>query len=67
MLDNKKELALYVINFKIAKTIKENEEKNFDKFQEKIKNLKLEKAQVYENNAEIIEKIISEYLPEIKK
>lgn len=64
---NQTELALYIIELKIAKEIKENTETNFSIFNEKIKKLKEEKQEVYKGNKEIINKILTEYLKDVKK
>ena len=61
------ELALYIIELKIAKEIKENTETEFSTFSAKIKKLKEEKQEVYKGNKEIINKILTEYLKDVKK
>lgn len=66
MQEDKRELALYVINLKIAKEFKENTEKDYARFREKIKKLKEEKEEIYKENNTIIEKVINEYLDEVK-
>lgn len=55
------DLAIEIINMKIAKEIKNNKEKNFEKFKEKIINLKNQRKEIYKNNQEIIEKVLNEY------
>ena len=65
--NNRKELALYVINFKIADSIKNNKEKNFEIFNKKIQELNDEKNEIYNNNEEIIEKELKNYLEEFKQ
>lgn len=65
--ENKVELALYVINLKIANEIKNNTEENYEKFKNKINILNKEKEEIYKNNEEIIEKVLNTYLEEIKK
>lgn len=64
---NRKELALYVINLKIADSIKNNTEKDFDKFNEKIQVLNEEKNEIYKDNESIIEKVLTVYLEEMKQ
>lgn len=64
--ENKIDLALYIINLKIADTIKNNKEKDYKKFQEKIEILKEEKKKIYNNDKEIIDKVLNIYLEEIK-
>ncbi len=61
------ELALYVINLKIANEIKNNTEENYEKFKNKINILNKEKEEIYKNNEEIIGKVLNTYLEEIKK
>ena len=61
------ELAINIINLKIAKEIKENKEKEFDKFKEKILKLEDERDQIYLGNEEIINKVIEKYLKEVKE
>lgn len=61
------ELAINIINLKIAKEIKENKEKEFDKFKEKIVKLEDERDQIYLENEEIINKVIEKYLKEVKE
>jgi len=61
------ELAINIINLKIAKEIKENKEKEFDKFKEKIVKLEDERNQIYLGNEEIINKVIEKYLKEVKE
>lgn len=64
---DKIELAINVINLKIAKEVKYNKEKEYVKFKEKITNLQQERDQVYLENEQIINKILTEYLDEIKE
>ena len=61
------ELAINIINLKIANEIKENKEKEFDKFKEKIVKLEDERDQIYLENEEIINKVIEKYLKEVKE
>ena len=56
------ELALEIINLKIAKEIKENKEKDFKKFKENILKLKDERKDIYSGDKRTIEKVIKEYL-----
>ena len=58
---------MYVINLKIAKAIKENEEKDYEAFKTKIEKLTDEKREIYKGNQEIINKVQNVYLEEIKK
>ncbi|MDO5011849.1 MAG: hypothetical protein Q4E31_13560 [Intestinibacter bartlettii] len=61
------ELAINIINLKIAKEIKENKEKEYDKFKEKIVKLENERNQIYLGNKEIINKVMEKYLKEVKE
>ena len=58
---------MYVINLRIAKAIKENEEKDYEAFKTKIEKLTDEKREIYKGNQEIINKVLNVYLEEIKK
>ena len=62
---NRKELALYVINLKIADSIKNNTEKKFEIFNKKIQELNNEKNEIYKDNESIIEKVLTRYLEEM--
>ena len=64
---NRKELALYIINLKIADSIKNNTEKDFEKFNKKIEELNNEKNEIYNDNEDTIEKVLTIYLEEIKQ
>ena len=59
------ELALYIIELKKAKLIKENKEKSFEKFKEKVSILDKEKKEIYKENEEIINKVLTEYLKDV--
>ena len=63
---DRKELALYVINLKIAEEIKNNTEKDFEKFKEKMNVFYDEKEEVYKDNEEVVNKILTVYLEEFK-
>lgn len=64
---NRKELALYVINLKIADSIKNNKEKDFRTFNKKIIELNNEKNEIYKDNENVIEKVLTTYLEEMKQ
>lgn len=59
-------MALYVIQLKIAETIKNSKKKTFDDLREKILELTNEKEQIYKQNEEIINKVLNVYLKELK-
>lgn len=60
------ELAVNVINLKIAKEVKYNKEKEYSKFKDKIIKLQEERDQIYLENEKIIDKVLTEYLEEVK-
>ena len=60
------ELAIEIINLKIAQEIKENKEKDYFAFRDKILDLKKEKKEIYLNNQEIIDKVLTKYLNEVR-
>ena len=61
-IEEKIDLAMYVINLKIAKAIKD-----YEAFKTKIEKLTDEKREIYKGNQEIINKVLNVYLEEIKK
>lgn len=61
------ELALYVIELKKAQLIKENKEKNFKNYTDKVSLLNNEKKEIYKGNEEIINKVLTLYLKEVTK
>lgn len=60
------ELALYVINLKIADTIKNNKEKDYKHFKQILELLTNEKKEIYNHNEKVINKVLNVYLEEIK-
>ena len=64
---NQKELSLYIMDLKIAKEIKENTTTNFFEFRSKIQDLQNEKSEIYNDNQQIINKVLNEYLKDVKK
>lgn len=63
---DRSELAIEVINLKIAKGIKENKEKNYFTFREKILSLENERKEIYLSNQEVIDKVLTKYLNEVR-
>lgn len=63
---DKIDLALEIINLKIAKEVKENTEKKYSEFAKKIKVLEDEKKAIYQNNEAIINRVIDVYGKEVK-
>ena len=62
----KMEHALDVLNRKIAKYIREHKDGNIDEFITKLREFAKEEEQIYELNEDIIERVIREYLKDIK-
>lgn len=67
MEESKVEMAICIIQNMIAKEIKQNKERNYEKFKEKIKKLRDEQHQIYLGNEEIINKVLTEYAEKIKQ
>ena len=65
--DKQIELALYVIELKKTQLIKENKEKSFKKYKDKVYLLNEEKKEIYKGNEEIIKKVLTQYLKEVTK
>lgn len=63
---DKIDLALEIINLKIAKEVKENTEKKYSEFTKKIKILEDEKRAIYQNNEDVINRVIDVYGKEVK-
>ena len=63
---DKIDLALEIINLKIAKEVKENKEKKYSEFTKKIKILEDEKRAIYQNNEDVINRVIDVYGKEVK-
>ncbi len=63
----KMEHALDVLNRKIAKYIREHKDGNIDEFRTKLREFAKEEEQIYELNEDIIERVIREYLKDIKE
>ena len=67
MEQNDIEKALYIIQLKIAKEIRENKLKNYKDFKEKITNLQKEKDLIYKGDEYTIEKVLKKYINDVKK
>lgn len=61
------DLALEVINLKIADTIKNNTGTSFSALEEEVIKLKNEREEIYKNNEEVINKVLTVYLNQVKK
>ncbi len=62
----KVEIALEVIQLKIVHFIKNNKEKDVNKFKEQLNILTTERDKIYELDEETIDKVYNVYLEEIK-
>ena len=62
----KVEVALEIIQLKIVHFIKNNKEKDVNKFREQLNILTRERDKIYENDNETIDKVYNVYLEEIK-
>lgn len=62
----KVEVALEIIQLKIVHFIKNNKEKDVNKFREQLNVLTRERDKIYENDKETIDKVYNVYLEEIK-
>ena len=65
-MDDKMELALHVIELKKAQLIKSND-RNFKDYKNEIDELMKEKEKVYQNDEEIINKVLTEYLKDVRE
>lgn len=63
----KMEHALDILNRKIAKYIREHKEGDIDQFKNKLREFAKEEEKIYELDEETIEKVIKEYLKDIKE
>lgn len=60
------EHALDILNRRIAKFIRENQDKNFSNFKAKLEKYVSEEEEIYSLNQKTIDKVINEYLKELK-
>lgn len=63
----KMEHALDILNRKIAKYIREHKEDDIEQFKNKLREFAKEEEKIYELDEETIEKVIKEYLKDIKE
>ena len=61
------EHALDILNRKIAKYIREHKEGDIEQFKNKLREFAKEEEKIYELDEETIEKVIKEYLKDIKE
>lgn len=66
MEDLRAEIALEIIQLKIVKFIKNNKEKNVEKFTKELRQLTEERDKIYDLDVETIDKVYNLYLEEIK-
>ena len=59
------DLALYVIELKEADLIKKSKNRTYDEFKQEIDILTKERKEIYRNNIEIINKVLTEYIKEV--
>lgn len=60
------EVALEIIELKIVHLIKNNKEKDLEKFKEQLNTLVVERDKIYELDEDTINKVYNVYLEEIK-
>ena len=60
------ELALYILERKKANMIKNENDGDFQKFKKKMEILTKEKQEIYNGNEEVIQKVFTQYLKEVK-
>ena len=63
----KMEHALDILNRKVAKYIREHKEGDIEQFKNKLREFAKEEEKIYELDEETIEKVIKEYLKDIKE
>ena len=61
------EKAIYILELKMARVLKENQNKNFDEVNKIICNLKEEKRKVYLRDEETIKKVLEEYIKDVRE
>lgn len=66
MEENKIDIAISIIKLKVAKELKENKERDYNALKAKIQKLREEEREVYRQNEEVINKVLSEYAKEVK-
>ena len=60
-------MAIYVIDLKIANLLKNIENKQYNEVKDEIVLLKQEKKKIYENDEQTINKVLTEYLKDVRK
>lgn len=64
---NNVEMAIYVIDLKISNLLKNTENKSYQEVKDEIVLLKQEKLKIYQNDEQVINKVLTEYLQDVKK
>ena len=59
--------ALYVLELKMAKILKENQDKDFNEVNKIICGLKEEKRKIYLRDNETINKVLKEYINDVRE
>ena len=60
-------MAIYVIDLKIANLLKNIENKQYNEVKDEIILLKQEKTKIYQNDEQTINKVLTEYLKDVRK
>ncbi len=66
MEDIKLDEAVYIINLKIAKTLREKAGKDFNELYNEISKLKHERNQIYKGDVATIKKVLNQYIKDVK-
>ena len=64
---DEQEKALYVLELKMAKILKENQDKDFNELNKIICRLKEEKRKIYLRDNETINKVLKEYINDVRE
>ena len=67
MEENKIDMAIQIIRLKIAKEIKENKEHSYNVLKNRIQKLREEEKEIYNQNEEVINKVLTEYAEDVKQ
>ena len=65
-IDNRIELALDVIELKKADLLRNREYKSYEDYKATLQKLNKEKEEVFSQNESVIEKVLTDYLCEVK-
>ena len=67
MEEKKIDMAITIIQLKIAKEVKENNSNNYSVLKNKIQKLREEEKEIYNQNEEVIKKVLTEYAKDVKE